>query len=218
MGTVTNIMSILDELSLGKYYFEMGVLLRNTLLVNKILVNSEVWYGLTKKQIEELENIDKLLLRRITGAHSKTPVEYLYLEMGCVPLKYILKCRRIMYLHYLLNKDEDDMIFKFLMAQIKNPKKNDWYLDVENDMKDLKIDLSHQELKNISKQSLAKLLKEKAKNKAFFDLIEKKNSHTKLDDIVYEKLEMQPYLKSQLLYQEDAKILFRLRSNMFCSD
>ena len=82
-------------------------------------------------------------------------------------------------------------------------------------MKELEIELSYQELKSNSKLSLAKLVKEKAKNKAFYDLIEKKDSHTKLDDIVYEKYEMQPYLKSQLLYQQDAKILFRLRSIMF---
>ena len=45
--------------------------------------------------------------------------------------------------------------------------------------------------------------------------MEKKESHTKLDDIVYEKIQMQPYLKSQLFFQQDAKTLFRLRSNMF---
>ena len=119
-------MSILDELSLGHFYFEMGIMLRNSLLLNKLLVNSEIWYGLSEKQIGELEIVDKILLRKITGAHSKTPVEFLYLEMGCIPLKYLIKCRRIMYFHYLLNRNQNDMIFKFLKAQQSNPKKNDW--------------------------------------------------------------------------------------------
>ena len=126
-------------------------------MVNKILVNSEVWYGLTEKNINDLENIDKMLLRKITGAHSKTPIEFLYLEMGCIPLKYIIKSRRIMYFHYLLNRNEDDMIFKFLNAQMKNPKKNDWYIDLKKDMETLNIDLSCEQLKKMSKKDCPKL-------------------------------------------------------------
>ena len=49
----------------------------NTLMVIKILNISEIWYGLTEKQIEVLQTMDKILLKKITGAHSKTPVEFL---------------------------------------------------------------------------------------------------------------------------------------------
>ena len=42
-----------------------------------------------------------------------------------------------------------------------------------------------------------------------------KNKHSKLDNIKYEKLEMQPYLKSKSFYQDEARLLFRLRSNMY---
>ena len=91
-----------------------------------------------------------MLIRKITRAHSKTPVDFLYLEMGCVPLKNIIQSRRIMYLHYLLNRNENNMIYKCLKAQMNDPKKNDWYSDVENDLKMFKIDSSCEELKMLS--------------------------------------------------------------------
>ena len=58
-------------------------------------------------------------------------------------------------------------------------------------------------------------MKTKSKEKAFNDLIELKNSHEKVKNIEYKKLEMQSYLKSDRFYQEEAKLMFKLRSNMF---
>ena len=43
IGIVSQIMVILQTVSLGYYYFEMAVLLRESLLVNGIMTNSEVW-------------------------------------------------------------------------------------------------------------------------------------------------------------------------------
>ena len=50
-------------------------------LINKILVNSEVWYGLNETQVNQLETVDKTLLRTITGAHCKTPIEFLISDL-----------------------------------------------------------------------------------------------------------------------------------------
>ena len=79
-------------------------MLRESMLINGLLFNSEIWYGLTKNEIIELEGIDKLLLQKLLKAHSKTPNESLYLELGILPLKYIIKSCRIMYLHYIIFK------------------------------------------------------------------------------------------------------------------
>ena len=76
MGIVTQILLMLDEVSLGSHYFEIGLMLREAMLVNGLLFNAEIWYGLTKKNISELEEVDKLLLRKILKAHSKTPVQW----------------------------------------------------------------------------------------------------------------------------------------------
>ena len=64
-------------------------------MINGILFNSEVWYGVKKKEIEILESIDESYLRQMFVAHSKTAKEAFYLESGKVPLRYIIKSRRL---------------------------------------------------------------------------------------------------------------------------
>ena len=45
------------------------------MLLNGILTNSEVWYPIKDSQLEILENIDLILLKKLTNAHSKTAKE-----------------------------------------------------------------------------------------------------------------------------------------------
>ena len=46
MGIVTEIMDILNTVSFGSKYFEIAIILREAKLINGILTNVEVWYGL----------------------------------------------------------------------------------------------------------------------------------------------------------------------------
>ena len=39
------------------------------------MLNSEVWHSVTKIQIEEIDVIDRILLRQILNAHSKTAID-----------------------------------------------------------------------------------------------------------------------------------------------
>ena len=64
IGAISTIMSILKDDSLGNHFFEMAVLLRESLFLNRIFLNTESWYNLTCKEIEELELIDRMLLKR----------------------------------------------------------------------------------------------------------------------------------------------------------
>ena len=45
IGIVNTISGMLKEISFGQYYFEMAVLFRQSMLLNGILCNSEVLYG-----------------------------------------------------------------------------------------------------------------------------------------------------------------------------
>ena len=59
---------------------EIATALREAELINGILTNAEVWYGVQQNEIDELEEVDKLLLRRILGAPDSTCIESLYLD------------------------------------------------------------------------------------------------------------------------------------------
>ena len=75
------------------------------MLINGILFNSEAWHGITLAQIVRLEKIDQDLLRGILKAHRKTPSEFLHLETGTLPIRFILSQRRINYLKHILSRD-----------------------------------------------------------------------------------------------------------------
>ena len=49
IGAISNIMNILKEVSLGNFYYEMAILLRQAMFLSSVLLNSETWMNLTKK-------------------------------------------------------------------------------------------------------------------------------------------------------------------------
>ena len=51
-GIVRRIMTLLDGIPFGKYYFEIAMILRNCLLVSSVLNNSEAWYNLSNAELD----------------------------------------------------------------------------------------------------------------------------------------------------------------------
>ena len=67
-------------------------------------------------------------------------IEALYLELGCTPLGFIIKGRRVNYLHHLVKIDKSKMLSKIFTAQLKNPgKKHEWTEQVKVDLDELGI-------------------------------------------------------------------------------
>ena len=53
-------MALLDSMCLGgKYYSKSAVLLRESLFVNGLLFNSEVWYNISEQELRDLEEVDE---------------------------------------------------------------------------------------------------------------------------------------------------------------
>ena len=47
-GIVSEILAILDEIPLGRYKLEIGLKLRQAMLINGILYNSEAWHSVSE--------------------------------------------------------------------------------------------------------------------------------------------------------------------------
>ena len=62
------------------------------------------------KDIEELEAVDECLLQRIFEAPFSTPKEMFFLELGIVPIRFILMKRKFSFLHYTLKEDKSSLI------------------------------------------------------------------------------------------------------------
>ena len=62
IGTINQIIDILNSTYFGKYHFEIAMVLRSSLLLSSILLNSEVWVNLSHHNIRSLESGDEILL------------------------------------------------------------------------------------------------------------------------------------------------------------
>ena len=149
-GVISKIVNILESVSLGEHYFKIALLLRESLLLNAILSSSESWYGLTQSEIEELESVDINLLRRIFEVPHTVPTVSLFLETGCISIGTLIKCRRLNYLHYLVNSEETEMLSKFFHAQWENEVTNDWTLEVKKNLEEFEIPHNFEFLKSKS--------------------------------------------------------------------
>ena len=137
----------------GRQHFELATLLRSSCLVSSLIFNCEAWYALTLKQIKVLEKVDENLMRKVLGCPSKTPIHLMYLELGWLPLRYIIQSRRLNFLKYILNLNEESLVKCVFNEQRTNPKKGDWIKNVESDLKKLKITISYEEIASMTNSS-----------------------------------------------------------------
>ena len=131
IGTISNIMNILSEVSLGKFHFIIGLLLRKTMFISKILQNAETWFNITQTEIKLLENMDKILLKKIIGTPISTPISAIYLETGSIPIRFIIKAKRLMFLHDILTQKSGSLLLEVFKAQVKDPVKHDWTIQIK---------------------------------------------------------------------------------------
>ena len=171
-------------------------------------------YGMSENEIDELEKVDEYLMRGLLKAHSKTPIEALYLETGVIPIKSVIMSRRLSYLKNILNKNEHELVHKVYKAQMRKPVKNDWVTSVDNDKKKINMTFTEHQIKKMSKKLYKKNLKQKIRKNAFLELINLKERHSKMKNVNYKTLSLQPYLSDSRFSLKQKQLLFKLRTRM----
>ena len=214
IGTINQIMSILEDVCFGKYYFKVAMVLRNSLLLSSLLTNGEAWYHLTDNDITQLERVDEDLLRRVLECPLSTPKEMLYLELGVTPIRNILRSRRLNFLQYILQEEKDSLMFTFLMAQLEQPTRNDWGQNILKDIETVQLEMSLDEIEQMSTFQFHSLVKEKEKINTLEYLNSIKQKHSKVKHIPHTELEIQDYLKPNQLATRECKFLFAARCRM----
>ena len=215
MGIINQIMSILKEISFGVFHFEIGMLLRTTMLINGILYNTEALFNIQQSHIDKLEECDKSLMRKLFNTEQGTPIESYYLETSAWPLRFIIMARQFMFYWTMLQKSERELAKQVFIAQGQFPskKKDDWVSQVQGDLNSCGINYQDDELRRMSEYRFKKLIKEQIQLKVMGHLFALQNKHSKSEKLVF-KGSMQPYLISSDLSTQNKQILFKLRSKM----
>ena len=214
IGVVTQIMTKLDDICFGKYFFQVALIWRNTYLISSLLTNAEAWYNVILADIDALESVDEGLLRKILEAPMSTPIEMLYLELGVVPIRFIIKERRLNFLWYLLNEDKESLVNMFLTKQLESPVSGDWGQTCLKNLEELNIQMTIKEIEKMPEQSFRKLVRKQIVEKALEYLNKQKGKHSKVLHLNHPRLETQSYLEAHEHSIQESRFLFALRSRM----
>ena len=183
------------------------------MLVSSLLCNSEAWFNVTNAELELLESVDLMLLRSIMKAPKSTPKEMLFVELGILPLREIIRERRLNFVHYILNQEANSLIVKVFEKQVKNCTAKDWVNTVIDDLEKVGLNATFAEIKTTRKVKWKNMVKKSISEHAFSNLEKIKQSHSKVKELKHEKLNIQTYfLPNKLdISKEDIQNIFRMR-------
>ena len=211
-GLVNEILAIIEEIPLGNYKIEIGLRLRQAMLVNGMLYNSEAWHAITESEIKMLEHVDEALLRALVNGHAKTPLEFLYLEAGALPIRFIITQRRLSFHQTILKRNDKELTRRIYEEQKNNPTPGDFIELVKGDFKIINEVQNDDKIRNTNIKTYKSKLKLSVKAAAFEYLKEKLRTHTKVKHIRYNKFDTQAYMKSPIFSNIDVNMLHSLRS------
>ena len=77
--------TILEDIPFRNKRPEIGLTLRESWFLNGRQYNSEIWGEYNKSDLNDLEVLDRIILRKILSAHSKSQNYIFYIESGVLP-------------------------------------------------------------------------------------------------------------------------------------
>ena len=163
--------------------------------------------------MRHIERIEEGFLRQVLKTSKGCPIVQLYLEVGQVPARFECQKIRLLYLKNILNHSETSMIFKMFFLQMEKPTAGDWASTCIEDLRQLGITESLDEIQKMTKMKFNRMLKTKTKESALRYLNKKKGKKGK--EISYQSLEMAKYLLpyNKMSISQKRKI-FEIRNKM----
>ena len=152
MGVINEIKFLVKQEAFIDQSLEISIRLVETILIPKVIYACETWTNLTKKNINDLERLQKDALTLINGLPKSTPYDGLIYECGLMPMEYRIKEKRLLYLQKILKMNENRMTKMVYDEQKRLNFPNCWYEEVMNDLNTLNITLNEKEIGNLSKE------------------------------------------------------------------
>ena len=183
-------------------------------MVNGILTNAEIWHPIKDDQMDVLENVDLMYIRKILKGHSKAPKETFFMETGLLPFKFITMKRRLMYLHTILHKPKSELIRKVYDVQKVLVTKNDWCQLVEQNRKELSISYSDEEIEKMSAEKFKSIVTKSVQKMAMGYLNNMASTHEKSKPLMKPKLIVEDYFLDTRFSKSEIELLFAFRTRM----
>ena len=116
-----------------------------------------------KKAIEQIEEQQ---MRSLFSTVKGCPIHIMYLDGGLEPARFVIMKSMVMYLHYNLQQNYDCLLITMLKAPADSPSKDDW-LSTLSTLSYLEINITFEEIKQLTKIQFHKMLTKQTRVKAF---------------------------------------------------
>ena len=137
------------------------------------------------------------------------------METSSTPVKFILIKRRLMYYWNILQMTDAELVKRVFNVQKISPCKNDWVLQIEEDLRSCKIDENEEQIKKMKKYSFQKLVNKKIDDATRDYLLKIRDDPSRSKSKrIYPSDQMKDYLLSNDLTTEEKTLLFLMKSRM----
>jgi hypothetical protein len=111
----------------------------------------EAMVNVTKSDIIKIEKPDLLLQEKLLPSTGNASKCFRYLELGIIPVKYVIMEKRLQFLKYILDESMNSMISQVYHEQKKDSKKGDFVNMVTKDLAKVEIKMTDDEIRQMSK-------------------------------------------------------------------
>ena len=96
----------------------------------------------------------------------------MHLEMGTIPVKFVMMEKRLNFLKYILNENMNSMIRQVFEVIKTDSRKGDFYYLVKQDMSDLEIEIPEEDIIKMNKLHWKKFIHRTVKEASLKTLLE----------------------------------------------
>ena len=114
------------------------------------------------------------------NAHGNTPLEHLYLELGALPLSYVIYVQRMIYLQIILKRNESEIAKQIDISQKAIPLPGDWCNLVAKDFKTMGLHICDEHIAGMNEGDYKSLIRTKVWETACTDLLSLQEGHSKV--------------------------------------
>ena len=139
-------------------------------------------------------------------------MQFYFSESGTIPIKIKISVRRLMYWWHIVNVEKTELISRVYSAQKLISISGDWVKLLHEDKKQFSINLSDDDMCNISEYKFRNFLKKKAEELTIQYLSELKRKHSKSEHLDVSDMALSEYLVDVRFNKSERELLFKLRS------
>ena len=124
-----------------------------------------------------------MLQKKLLAVSGNPSKAFMSLELGIIPVRFVIMGRRLNFLHYILNEPINSTISEVYCALKEDSRRGDFYHLVQKDLQDLSIEMTDSEIKSYKKRKWKIFVKDEVKNAAFAFLLKENELKKKTKDI-----------------------------------